>query len=149
MNVSLTSPRWLAAIMTVVAMNLASAGAISATDLRPGACDRQAEKLVGQKPVRPHGSIRPPKRIHGDRPKFPTRDTPTTGTGPWMADALIDIDGKIRELWVLRQPTLTPPWPEFNTAIEESIRQWQYEPLIVKGKRVPVCMTVTMTIDWR
>lgn len=80
---------------------------------------------------------------------LPTRDTPTIGTGVWMAEVLIDAHGKIREVWVLREPTVSPPWPEFNRAFELAARQWQYEPLIVQGEPVPVCMTVTTTIDWR
>ena len=141
--------RVVSTIVAAVAINIGCpALSTAATAFRRGVCDRQAEKLVGDKPVRQSASMRPPRRIRGGPAKLPTRDTPTTGAGVWVAEALIDRNGKIRELWVLREPTLTPPWPEFNRAIERSVRQWEYEPPIVNGARVSVCMTVTMTIDW-
>jgi hypothetical protein len=46
----------------------------------------------------------------------------------------------------LREVEATPPWPEFNQAITTAIGQWLFEPTVVEGRHVPVCMAVTVGI---
>ena len=56
---------------------------------------------------------------------------------------LIDPRGKVLEVFVRREPKFTPPFPAFTNAIIAAMRQWEYEP-----STVPVCMAVTILINW-
>jgi hypothetical protein len=44
---------------------------------------------------------------------------------------------------------LHPPFPAFNEAIVTAIRQRILEPLLLAKKAVPVCMTVTVNINFQ
>ena len=66
-----------------------------------------------------------------------------------MGEALIGPDGRIHEVVVLRDLVFSPPFPQMSQAIVDALRQWTYAPTTVDGKAVPVCTTVTVTIDWR
>ena len=116
--------------------------------VRPGICDREAETLVDQKPVRIRGSVRAPKKIRYAWPKYPAAPPGTTGSGMWIGEALINTSGKVVRVWPIREVEFEPPFPSFNSAIADAIRQWEFEPLILQGKAAPVCMTVTVNINW-
>ena len=115
---------------------------------RPGVCMREGQQLVGVKPIQVGGKTSAPHKLRDVRPAYPTRDVETRGSGMWMADVLIDQEGDIRRVWVLREPIIDPPWPEFDEALVSAVRQWKYEPTIVRGRRVPVCMTVNTILHW-
>jgi hypothetical protein len=61
---------------------------------------------------------------------------------------LIDQVGKVPRVWPLREPVLTPAFPEFHNAISDAIRQWEFEPLRVDEVAFPVCLVVTVNIHW-
>lgn len=67
----------------------------------------------------------------------------------WLGEILIDNSGKIARVWALREVRFVPPFPAFNNAIADAIRQWQFEPLLVQDQATPACMTVTFNIDWQ
>ena len=117
--------------------------------IRPGVCDREAEKLLGQKPVRVGGSVPAPKKLRDVQPKYPELPPGTWGSGMWIGEALIDGSGKVARVWPLREVRLVPPFPAFTDAITDAIRQWEFEPVVVKGKPVPVCTVVTFNIHWQ
>ena len=117
--------------------------------VRAGVCDREAETLLEQKPVRIRGSVRAPKKIRDVRPKYPELPAGTIGSGMWIGEALINNSGKVVRVWPIHEVEFTPAFPSFNSAITEAIRHWEFEPLIVQGKPAPVCMTVTVTINWQ
>lgn len=116
---------------------------------RPGLCDREAERLLNQKPVRITGSVRAPKKIRDVRPNYPQWPPGTTGRGMWMGEALVNNSGKVVRVWPIRDIEFKPPFPSFNSAITDAIRQWEFEPLTEQGAPAPVCMTVTVHIDWQ
>lgn len=66
----------------------------------------------------------------------------------WAGEALIDTKGHVVRVWAVREVEITPPVPAFNKAIVDGIRQWRFEPVRVNEKAVPVCMTVTVNINW-
>ena len=66
----------------------------------------------------------------------------------WIGEALIDIKGKISKVWTIREVEITPPLPSFNIAITDAIYHWEFEPLQINSVAVPVCMTVTVNINW-
>ena len=116
---------------------------------RAGVCEREAEKLVGQKPVRISGSIRPPKKLRGLPPELPELPDGTTAMGMWVGEALIDSSGKVAQVWPTREVRFKPAFPEFNQSIADAIRRWEFVPLLLNGKPTPFCMTVSSNIDFQ
>ena len=66
----------------------------------------------------------------------------------WIGEALVDSSGTVREVWTIRPLSFNPAWPEFEAAIPAAIRKWSYEPAVVDGTAVPVCVTVSVRIRW-
>jgi outer membrane biosynthesis protein TonB len=116
---------------------------------RSGVCEREAEKLVGQKAVRIGRSMRAPKKLRDVPPKYPELPPGTQASGVWLGEILINDSGNIARVRPLREIRFVPPFPAFNNAITDAIRQWEFEPLHVQGKAMPVCMTVTVNINWK
>jgi hypothetical protein len=139
----------LAAMMLLPA-GLAVAQAPAARGSSPlGICEREGIAVVGIKPIRVGKAVRAPKKLRDVRPKYPEVAQATRGTGNWMGEVLLDTHGKVAHLWTVREIRFMPPFPEFNKAIVDAIRQWEFEPLLVKSAPTPVCMTVTVTVDWQ
>jgi outer membrane biosynthesis protein TonB len=61
-----------------------------------------------------------------------------------VGEVLIGVDGKVRGVWPVKEVEFSPPWPEFNEAIEAAVRQWVFEPTKADGRPVPVCMAVSV-----
>ena len=114
-----------------------------------GTCDREAPKLVGEKAVRVGvgKKVPAPRKLRNVMPKYPNDWASRRVKGvPWVGEVLIGADGKVERIWTLREVEATPPWPEFNQAITTAIGQWLFEPTVVEGRHVPVCMAVTVGI---
>ena len=143
---------------TIAALSVAPGPAIgaSAQDVseqvqkpRVGACERESEKVLGQKAASIGGSRRMPKRIRHVSPSYPELPPGTVGSGMWLGEALVSSSGKVAHVWSIREVMLKPAFPPFNEAIVEAIRGWEYEPLVVDSEAIPFCMTVSVTIDWQ
>jgi hypothetical protein len=93
--------------------------------------------------------IFPPKRTRYVAPAYPQNTLGHKGTGMWVGEALIDRTGAVTKVWPPRTPSFEPAWPAFNESIAAAIRQWKYAPTMVNGIATPVCMVVTVNIDWR
>ena len=124
-----------------------------ASDVQPSSqqavvCEREAAKLPGPKPVRVDGKIRAPKKLRHVQPAYPKPPPGTVGSGYWIGEVLIDARGKVSQVWIVREPTLTPPYPPFPEAIVDAIRQWEFEPLKIKGVPTSLCMTVVTMLHW-
>ena len=113
-----------------------------------GVCSQESAKLAGTRTVRVEGKIRSPKRTRHVQPSYPTLPRGTVGSGYWIGEVRIDIEGNVSHVWVVREPTLAPSYPPFGQAIVDAIRQWKFEPLELKGVRTPFCVTVTVILDW-
>jgi hypothetical protein len=118
-----------------------------ATD-RSGVCEREAEKLLGQKAVRIGRSTRAPKKLRHVPPNYPELPPGTQASGVWLGEILIDNSGKVARVWALREVRFEPPFPAFNNGIKAAIQQWEYQALLVKGKTTSACMTVAINVDW-
>lgn len=66
----------------------------------------------------------------------------------WVGELLVDRQGLVKEVWATREMTFIPPFPTFNLALVHAFRQWKFEPVVIQGERVPICMTVTSIIDF-
>jgi hypothetical protein len=126
-----------------------SAQATEPNKARTGACEREAEKLTGQKTVRIGGAIRAPKQLREVSPNYPKQSPGTVGTGAWIGEALVNSSGEVVKVWTIRDVTFTPAFPAFNNAIVDDIHRREYEPVIVDGKPSPFCLTVSVQINWR
>ena len=112
-------------------------------------CEREGAKFVGSKPQKLENWQPPPKKVRDVRPTYPELPRGTRGSGMWFGELLVDAEGRVSHVWTVRQARLTPPLPEFNRAILDAVRQWQFQPFVVNSQARPVCMTVSVTIDWR
>jgi hypothetical protein len=113
-------------------------------------CVEESEKLVGRRAVVVDAKFRAPRKLRDVPLDFPTRPgTTKAASSIWLGDALVDQEGKVRAVWTLRPLRFDPPWPEFDEAIAAGIRQWTYEPAVVDGQPVPVCVTVSVSINWQ
>lgn len=114
-----------------------------------GVCEREAKKLGGATPVRVGKSVPQPKRIHYVPPKYPALPPGTSKSpGVWAGEFLIGVDGKVAQVWPIREFRFMPPFPPFNQVIVDSIKNSLYEPLKIDGRAVPVCVTMTVNVDW-
>jgi len=137
------------AVATVVLATLLQAAPDQQSKARAGVCEREAEKLLGQKAVRIGNSIRPPRKLRGLPPELPELPAGTTAMGMWVGEALFDASGKAAQVWPIREVRLKPAFPALNNAFVDSILRWTFDPLLLNGKPTPFCMTVTSNIDFQ
>jgi outer membrane biosynthesis protein TonB len=94
---------------------------------------------------------RAPKKIRDVAPAYPSLPAGTVisdGRNIWIAEALIDLRGNVARVWLNRRIAFSPPFPLFDEAIVAAIRQWKFEPTIVDGQAVAVCMSVASFVHW-
>ena len=125
-----------------------SASPSAAPCLRP--CEAAAEKLFGRTPPPIGGEIREPKKTRNARISYPKRKAPPAGSNifSWAGEILIDPNGAVREVFVTRDFSFEPPWPEFSAAVPRAVRQWRFTPTLVDGAPVPICMAMTVSVHW-
>jgi hypothetical protein len=112
-------------------------------------CVDQSEALVGQRARLVDKDFAAPRRLTSNPFDYPTRAGATKASGVWVGEALVDQAGKVRQVWMVRGFHFEPAWPEFDDAIAAGIRSWTYEPVMVDGAAVPVCVTVSVNITWK
>ncbi len=114
------------------------------------ACEREGDRFVGSKPRTLQRGQRAPKKVRDVRPTYPVLPPGTTrGSGMWIGEVLLDTEGKVSHIWTIRQAPITPPFPAFNRAILDAVRQWQFEPFVVQSQARPICLTLSVSIDGR
>ena len=114
-------------------------------------CEREAVARRGQRPAVTGTMVRAPKKIRDAAPAYPSLPSGTVisdGGNMWIAEALIDPRGNVARVWLIRRIAFSPPLPRFGEAILAAIRQWKFEPTIVDGQAVPLCMSVASIVDW-
>lgn len=113
-------------------------------------CVDESEKLVGRRAAVVDKTLPAPRKVRHVELEFPTRPGSTkAGSSIWLGDALVDQQGRVRAVWTLRPLRFDPPWPEFDEAIAAGISQWLYEPPLVDGRPSPVCLTVSVSMNWQ
>src|SRR5262252_8942604 len=75
-------------------------------------CAKELKRLFGERT----GAKVPPKVTHASRPQTPTREGGTC-SGSAENEVLIDLSGKVRQVWPLRRPVCDPSWPELDRAL--------------------------------
>ncbi len=117
---------------------------------RVGACQAAAVEIFGRKPPALGKDVPEPKKTRHVRVAFPQRELPPGGKNvfSWFGELLIDPAGDVRRVFVIRDFSFEPPWPEFSAAVPKAMRQWRYTPTSVGGVAVPVCMQVSVNVRW-
>ena len=128
----------------------ALASRASAADLPlPGVCMREGARLVGRTPVQAGKGVPQARKTRAVTPTYPNLAPGTVFKGgPWVGEVLVDQRGTVVEVWTIREVGFNPPFPAFNQAIVDALRQGRFEPLVLKGQSVPWCSTVSIFIDW-
>ena len=112
-------------------------------------CEAEVARLVGHPPAMGATTTpKAPRKLRG-RPLDLSDAGGRRGSGIWMGEALIGADGRVQKVWTRRSPAWEPAWPEFDDLVAANIRSWVYRPSVVDGSPVPVCLAMTVNIDWR
>ena len=89
--------------------------------------------------VRIGGSVKAPQQTKKVEPIYPPIAQSARVSGAVILEATIGVDGKVRDVKVLRS------LPLLDQAAIDAVRQWEYEPTLLAGVPTPVLMTVTVT----
>jgi periplasmic protein TonB len=93
------------------------------------------------KPVRPGGDIREPVKVKHVPPVYPQIAIKARISGRVVIDAVIGVDGVVREARILSGV------PLLNQAALDAVKQWRYTPTTLNSVPVPVIMTVTVQFN--
>ena len=91
-----------------------------------------------KEPVRVGGLIQPPARLVHVSPVYPRIALESRREGMVILEAIIDEDGSVRQVKVLRSA------PLFDQAAITAVEQWRFSPTLLNGDPVPIVMTVTV-----
>jgi len=79
-----------------------------------------------------------PRKIHDVAPVYPTIARSASVEGVVIIEAVIAVDGTVRDARVLRSV------PLLDRAALDAVKQWRYAPTRLGGVAVPVIVTVTV-----
>ena len=95
-----------------------------------------------QTPVRIGGEIRPPVLLHRVEPIYPGLAVSAHVEGIVILEAIIDTDGTVQSLKVLRSV------PLLDKAAVTAVEQWRYSPVMLNGRPVPAILTVVVSFKF-
>ena len=102
---------------------------------------KTAEKVAEKSeegPVRAVGDIKPPTCIKKVDPIYPEEAREDGIEGTVILEATTDIYGRVQKVKVLESI------PELDQAAIDAVKQWVYEPFLIKSKPIGVIFTVTI-----
>jgi protein TonB len=79
-----------------------------------------------------------PRKIHDVAPRYPELAQHAGVQGMVIIEAVIAVDGSVRDARVLRSV------PLLDHAALDAVKQWRYAPTRLGGVAVPVIVTVTV-----
>ena len=91
--------------------------------------------------MRPGGLVKAPARIVNVPPVYPPVAVAARISGTVIIEAVIDVDGSVRDAKVLRSI------PLLDAAALAAVRQWRYTPTTLNGIPVAVLMTVSVRFE--
>jgi TonB family protein len=84
------------------------------------------------------GPSNAPRKIRDVAPIYPEAARQARVSGIVILELQLDVNGTVTDARVLRSI------PLLDAAAIEAVKQWQYEPMIVNGKAIPIPLTVTV-----
>lgn len=96
-----------------------------------------------QAPHRVGERIKAPTRVAYAAPAYPANAQASRIEGNVMLEAIIDVDGSVRDVRIVRSV------PLLDRAALEAVSRWRYTPALLNGVPVPVIMTVTVSFRLR
>ena len=90
--------------------------------------------------VKAEGDIKPPKLIKEVKPVYPEEARKQGISGVVILSVRSDEEGNIVGVKIVKSPHEL-----LSKASVEAVKQWKYEPMLIKGKPMPIIFTVTMT----
>ena len=87
-----------------------------------------------------------PRKVRDSKPRWSELNVHTRG-GTLVYDVTIGRSGDVENVHQMKQGSSAAPSRVIADAWLRAIREWKFEPTVVDAQRVPVCMTVTVTID--
>jgi protein TonB len=85
------------------------------------------------------GQIVPPRKINDIAPVYPAAARAARVTGVVLVEAIIGVDGRVRDARVLRSN------PLLDRAALDAVRDWRYTPARLNGEPVEVFLTVAVS----
>ncbi|MCI0408560.1 MAG: energy transducer TonB [Acidobacteria bacterium] len=108
----------------------------------PGGWDREPEGATPD-PVRVGGDVRPPRKLLHVPPSYPAAARLARIEGDVVLEALIDPQGNVVNLVVVRSVPLLDP------SALDAVRQWKYQPTRLNGVTVPIVLSVSVSFRLR
>ena len=116
---------------------------------RRGVCEREASKLVGTASALVGKGVRMPRKIHQVKPAYPSLPPNTrVKSNTWVGEILLDQTGTVSQVWTIREMQFTPRFPAFSRAVVDAVWQWRFEPAMIDGRAIPLCMTTSVLVDF-
>lgn len=94
-------------------------------------------------PVRVGGEMRPPRKVRHVDPVYPELARRAGATGLVILECVIDRDGRVRGVSVLRGH------PLLDAAAVDAVAGWAYRPTLLNGVPVEIVMVVTVRFTTR
>jgi hypothetical protein len=91
--------------------------------------------------------VPPPRKLHDAKPDWAEMAAIGTPLSPLIYDVTIGPDGTVTRVKAVHLRARKRPDPKLEALWGHAIGKWTFEPTVVDGKPVPVCMTVTVNID--
>lgn len=117
-------------------------GVVGSPGVVPGVPPAPAPPAVTQ-PQPVGGRIKEPAKVRHVPPVYPVIAQQARVEGVVIIEAIIGVDGRVRQARVLRSK------PLLDEAALEAVRQWIFTPTLLNGVPVPVIMTVTVNFTLR
>ncbi len=92
-----------------------------------------------RRPVRIGGQVKEPTLVHRVAPVYPVLAVARQLEGVVILEALVDQDGRVEELRVLRSNGV------FDDAALDAVRQWRYTPVLLNGQPEKFILTVVVS----
>jgi protein TonB len=92
-------------------------------------------------PVRIGGQIKAPALLHRVEPVYPDVAVLAKLTGVVVLEATVGVDGKVMAVRVLQSRG------PLDRAAIDSVKQWQYSPLVLNGTPTSFVLTVTLNFS--
>jgi len=101
--------------------------------------EEKPEKSLVKGVVLARGEIKPPRLIKKVEPVYPPQAKQKGIEGIVILEVQTDAEGNVDKVNVLKSESTL-----FNKAAIEAVKQWKYEPVIIKGKPTPIIFIVTV-----